>query len=168
MKFHSANPLRLKILPVTRCSVEIKSQNHANPKIPEHREGGGVTPWGDTLRRAMARLPGQCMHIMVDGAHCGSPAMRRARFCYYHKRQRKQRIALTAERARDSHTLPFTLPVLEDADSIQLSLTQIMRLLAAGEIAHETAGLLFYALQIATANLQQTTLDKSPCALVPE
>jgi hypothetical protein len=116
----------------------------------------------------MARLPGQCMHIMVDGAHCGSPAMRRARFCYFHKRQRERHITLSAERARDTHTLPFTLPDLADADSIQLSLTQIMNLLAAGEIEPETASLLFYALQIATDNLQQTTLDKLPCAFVPE
>jgi hypothetical protein len=116
----------------------------------------------------MARLPGQCMHIMVDGAHCGSPAMRRARFCYHHKRLRERRIALTAERARDSRARPFTLPDLEDADSIQVSLTQIMRLLAAGEIEHQTASLMFYALQIATENLQQTTLDKLPCGLMSE
>jgi len=41
----------------------------------------------------MARLPNQCMHIMVDGAHCGSPAMRHHRFCYNHKRQHEQHLA---------------------------------------------------------------------------
>ena len=35
----------------------------------------------------MARLPNPCLHIMVDGAQCGSPAMRHHRFCYNHKRQ---------------------------------------------------------------------------------
>jgi hypothetical protein len=110
----------------------------------------------------MARLPKQCMHIMVDGAHCGSPAMRHNRFCYHHKRQHEQLIALNADRARNSRNLPLTLPVLEDANSIQVSLTQIMRLLAAGQIERKTASLMLYALQIATTNLHDTSLETAP------
>jgi hypothetical protein len=102
------------------------------------------------------------MHIMVDGAHCGSPAMRHNRFCYHHKRQHEQRIALSADRARNSRTLPFTLPVLEDASSIQVSLTQIMRLLADGQIERKTASLMLYALQIATTNLHDTSFENVP------
>lgn len=102
------------------------------------------------------------MHIMVDGAHCGSPAMRRNRFCYHHKRQHEQRIALNADRARHSRNLPLTLPVLEDTSSIQVSLTQIMRLLAAGQIESKTASLMLYALQIATTNLHDATLENLP------
>jgi hypothetical protein len=102
------------------------------------------------------------MHIMVDGANCGSPAMRGNRFCYHHKRQHQQRNAVKAERARDSRKPQFTLPVLEDSDSIQVSLTQVMRLLAAGEIDRETAKLLFYSLQIATSNLQHASLENHP------
>jgi hypothetical protein len=83
----------------------------------------------------MARVPNQCMHIMVDGVHCGSPAMRRNRFCYHHKRQREQRTALNAE---------------------------IMRLLAAGQIDRQTASLMLYSLQIATSNLPYATLDELP------
>jgi hypothetical protein len=101
----------------------------------------------------MADLFNNCMHIMVNGAQCGSPAMRHNRFCYHHKRWHEQRVALSAERARDGHEPPFTLPVLEDSDSIQLSLTEIMRLLAAGQIDRKSAGLMLYALQIATTNL---------------
>jgi hypothetical protein len=88
----------------------------------------------------MARLPNQCMHIMVSGAHC----------------------ALNAGRARNSRTLPLTLPFLEDADSINVSLTETMRLLAAGQIDRKTASLMLYSLQIATSNLQHITLDKLP------
>jgi hypothetical protein len=110
----------------------------------------------------MARLPNSCMHIMVSGAHCGSPAMRHNRFCYYHKRQHERRIALEADYARKNRNAPFTLPPLEDAASIQFSLTQIMRRLAAGEIDREIANLMLYSLQIATSNLQNTTLENSP------
>jgi hypothetical protein len=107
----------------------------------------------------MANLFNNCMHIMADGAQCGSPAMRHNRFCYHHKRWHEQRVTLSAERARDSHELPFTLPVLEDSDSIQLSLTEIMRLLAAGQIDRRRAGLMLYALQIATTNLHHATWE---------
>jgi hypothetical protein len=68
---------------------------------------------------------------MADGAQCGSPAVRHHRFCYHHKRQRDQRLELDADRARSDRNAPYNLPILEDANAIQLSLTQIMRLLAA-------------------------------------
>lgn len=110
----------------------------------------------------MARLPNQCMHIMLSGAHCGSPAMRHARFCYFHKRQHEQHLALNADNARNDRNSPFTLPPLEDSASIQVSLSQIMRLLAAGQIDRKTASLMLYSLQIATSNLQYAELEKSP------
>jgi hypothetical protein len=110
----------------------------------------------------MARLPDQCLHIMVDGAQCGSPAMRHNRFCYNHKRQHEQLLALNADQARNSRNPPFTLPLLEDASSIQVALTQVMRLLAAGKIERKTASLMLYALQIATTNLHETILENLP------
>jgi|HubBroStandDraft_6_1064221.scaffolds.fasta_scaffold81443_2 hypothetical protein len=110
----------------------------------------------------MASLPNQCLHIMADGAHCGSPAMRHHRFCYHHQRQREQHLALDAERARNSRNPQFNLPLLEDASSIQFALTQVLRLLAAGQIEHKTASLMLYSLQIATTNLRDTTLENLP------
>ncbi|MFZ0814910.1 MAG: hypothetical protein WAM78_05295 [Candidatus Sulfotelmatobacter sp.] len=110
----------------------------------------------------MVRLPVQCMHIMVDGAQCGSPAMRHHRYCYNHKRQHEQLLALNADQARNSHNPPFTLPLLKDASSIQVALTQVMRLLAAGKIERKTASLMLYALQIASTNLHETILENLP------
>jgi len=110
----------------------------------------------------MARLPNQCMHIMPSGAHCGSPAMRQARFCYYHKRQHERRLALETDHARNTRNPQFTLPPLEDAASIQVSLSKIMRLLAAGQIETKTASVMLYTLQLATTNLQRATLEKLP------
>ena len=46
--------------------------------------------------------------------------------------------------------------MLEDANSIQMSLMQIMRLLLTGQIEHKTASLLLYALQTASTSLRQT------------
>ena len=52
-------------------------------------------------------------------------------------------------------------PVLEDANSIQVGLMQVMRLLVSGEMDSKTAGLLLYALQTASFNLRRTNFEPS-------
>ena len=39
----------------------------------------------------MANYPDRCQHIKVNGTQCGSPALRRNRFCFFHKRFQDQR-----------------------------------------------------------------------------
>ena len=93
----------------------------------------------------MASFPNRCQHIKVNGTQCGSPALRRNRFCYFHKRHHLERIALAADRVKSAGRsrcrAAIDLPVLEDANSIQISLMQIMRLIIAGNIDGKTAGL---------------------------
>ena len=106
----------------------------------------------------MASFPNRCQHIKVNGTQCGSPAMRRHRFCYFHKRFHEERIRVGADHARRARP-SIDLPVLEDANSIQVSLMQVMRLLAAGELDSRTAGLFLYALQTASFNLRHTNFE---------
>jgi hypothetical protein len=111
----------------------------------------------------MPNFPNRCQHLKVNGTQCGSPALRRNRFCYFHKLHHEERIELNLDRlkndrARRSH-VTLTLPVLEDANSIQISLMQIMRLIVAGQIDGKNAGLLLYALQTASANLARTNFQ---------
>src|SRR5258707_13115917 len=51
------------------------------------------------------------------------------------------------------------MPVLEDADSVQVALMQVMRLILAGQLDPKIAGLLLYALQTASLNLRQMKLE---------
>src|SRR5436305_8876027 len=106
----------------------------------------------------MSNYPDRCQHIKVNGVQCGSPALRRNRFCFFHKRFHDERIRLAGDRARRSPAT-FILPVLEDANSIQIALMQVMRLLLSRQIEHKTASLLLYALQTASGNLQRTRFD---------
>ena len=106
----------------------------------------------------MSQYPDRCQHIKVNGVQCGSPALRRNRFCFFHKRFHDERIRLAADRARRSPGT-FVLPVLEDANSIQIALMQVMRLLLSHQIDHRTASLLLYALQTASGNLRRTSFD---------
>src|ERR1700758_3741099 len=106
----------------------------------------------------MSSYPSRCQHLKTNGTQCGSPALRRKRFCYFHKRYQDERIRLNVERRRRG-TATFFLPVLEDANSIQMSLMQIIRLLLTGQIEHKTASLLLYALQTASTNLRQAKFN---------
>jgi len=106
----------------------------------------------------MPGYPSRCQHLKVNGTQCGSPALRRNRFCFFHKRFQDERIRLNTDRARRG-VATFELPVLEDANSIQIALMQVMRLLVAQQIDHRTASLLLYALQTASSNLRMTKFD---------
>jgi hypothetical protein len=98
----------------------------------------------------------RCTHIKTNGTQCGSPALRGRGFCFFHKNWQGQRIQLNAQSATP---LSFTMPVLEDADSVQVALMQVMRLILAGQIDPKIAGLLLYALQTASLNLRQMNLE---------
>jgi len=100
----------------------------------------------------------RCRHIKVNGTQCGSPAVRDRRFCFFHKKWHDQRIVINSAQARQSPPT-LDLPVLEDANSIQVALMQVMRLLISHQIDHKTAGLLLYALQTASFNLRRTDFE---------
>lgn len=106
----------------------------------------------------MASYPDRCQHLKINGTQCGSPALRRNRFCFFHKRWQDERIRLAADRRRRGIST-FVLPVLEDANSIQMALQQVMHLLVSRDIDHKTASLLLYGLQTASSNLRQTTFE---------
>jgi hypothetical protein len=111
----------------------------------------------------MPSFPNRCQHLKVNGTQCGSPALRRNRFCYFHKLHHEEIVELALDRAKDARArrriVSITLPVLEDANSIQVSLMQIMRLIITGQIDGKTAGLLLYALQTASSNLPRTRFE---------
>ena len=98
----------------------------------------------------------RCAHIKTNGTQCGSPALRERRYCFFHKKWQGQHIALNAPA---SSPLGFSMPVLEDADSVQVALMQVMRLILAGQLDPKAAGLLLYALQTASLNLRHMELQ---------
>ena len=111
----------------------------------------------------MPSFPNRCQHIKVNGTQCGSPALRRNKFCYFHKRHQEERLQLNLDRLKQDRarrrSVVIELPVLEDANSIQVSLMQVMRLIITGQIDSKTAGLLLYGLQIASSNLARTNFN---------
>jgi len=99
----------------------------------------------------------RCAHIKTNGTQCGSPALRERRFCFFHEKWQGQQIALKAEQPPEQ--LSFTMPLLEDADSIQIALMQVIRLMVTRQLDPKVSGLLLYALQTASLNLRHMELQ---------
>jgi hypothetical protein len=98
----------------------------------------------------------RCQHVKMNGTQCGSPALRRRRHCFFHERIRRERAKIAADA---SIQRAFDLPLLEDANSVQMALMKVIQMLGAGRMDHKTAGLMLYALQTASINLRNATFE---------
>ena len=105
----------------------------------------------------------RCQHIKVNGTQCGSPALREEKCCYFHTQWRRQSRDINMN-FHERGTI--TLPTLEDANSIQVGLAEVMRLLVTNQIDHRTASLLLRALRTASANLKHTSFEPDPTQVV--
>ncbi len=93
-----------------------------------------------------------CTHIKVNGVPCGSPALRDEAFCYFH--QRLIRGVRTPPKSR-LHPMAF----LEDEESIQTSLMEIINALVRNTIDFRRAQLILRALHIAAKNAPRANFD---------
>ena len=96
----------------------------------------------------------RCQHLKVNGTQCGSPALRETKYCYYHVRYHWPELEALPNKSEWRK-----LPTLEDANSIQVSLANVLERLVMQEVDHKTAALMLYALQTASMNLKRTSLE---------
>jgi hypothetical protein len=105
----------------------------------------------------------RCQHIKVNGTQCASPALREEKYCYFHMRWHTTSMSVILKK-RESWIAG--LPTLEDANSIQTGLAEVMRLLVTQEVDHKTGALLLYAMQTASTNLKMTSFEPPPTRIV--
>jgi hypothetical protein len=98
----------------------------------------------------------RCQHVKMNGTQCGSPALRRRRHCFFHERIRREQAKIAAQ---VSAKPTFELPLLEDANCVQVALMKVIQMLASGRMDHKTAGLILYALQTASSNLRHADFE---------
>jgi hypothetical protein len=120
----------------------------------------------------------RCQYIKVNGTQCGSPALREDKHCYFHmgwvlkNREINMQLGEHGTVTLPTMTSPtttfptLTLPTLEDANSVQMGLAEIMRVLVTKQIDHRTAALLLYALQTASSNLKRISFEPEPTHVV--
>ena len=99
-----------------------------------------------------------CQHVRLNGARCTQPARRNSDFCRFHDAAMQPLPA--------AHNLNDQLPVLEDADAIQIAIMRLLRYLMKGPVDRKDIGTLLYGLQLASTNLaRQRQLAKAVNAL---
>jgi hypothetical protein len=154
----------------------------ANPRIPKIEGGGGIPaiPARNRIRKPNKNKNGKnenaknedkkkedkktmglenvprCQHVKVNGTQCGSPALRSRRHCFFHDRIRREQAKIAANASGPRR---FQLPLLEDANSVQVALMKVIQMLASGTIDHKTASLILYALQTASVNLRSADFE---------
>lgn len=96
------------------------------------------------------RLP-LCHHIKTNGTRCKTPALRGERFCYFHHR--------TIGRGARQAILQSPLPLLEDANAIQVAIYRIVVAILDGSLEPKRANAILYALQTAAVNIKRTRLE---------
>ena len=104
----------------------------------------------------------RCQHIKVDGVQCGSPALRGERRCYFHERWN----SVDTGKGRYHSLADGVLPTLEDANSIQLALAEVMRLAIMGHVEYRVFSLLLSALRIAARNVKHLSPAPQPTHIV--
>ncbi len=92
-----------------------------------------------------------CRHIKTNGRRCQSPALSESAYCYFHSRVHT--MAKTKATIWDN----INLPLLEDSASIQVAISQIVGGLLSSRLDARRTGLLLYALQIASQNIDRKT-----------
>src|SRR5450755_2759680 len=97
----------------------------------------------------------RCQHIRVNGTQCGSPARRKEPLCHFHRENQPERVKVGGDSG-----VEVLMPVLEDAQSIQSVVRQVAMLVLGGKIDNKQAGVLLYALQIASTNLKRMEAEK--------
>lgn len=83
-----------------------------------------------------------CQHTKVNGDRCAAPARKSRRYCIFHESMHQKRP-------------DYSIPMAEDAMSLQLGVMQIIRGLIDKAIDPRTAALALYGLQIASGNLKR-------------
>jgi len=92
-----------------------------------------------------------CRHIKTNGQRCKSPALSGSAYCYFHSRVH------TMAKAKSTVWDAVNLPMLEDSASIQVAISQIMAACLSSRLDARHTGLLLYALQIASQNIDRTS-----------
>jgi hypothetical protein len=102
-----------------------------------------------------ARRAERCVHVKQNGVRCGSPALKSQPWCYFHERY---------------YNRPYedSMPVLEDANAIQIAIMQVFDGLRSGRIDTKTANTYIYGLKVAAFVNRQANFSPHPSRIVLE
>jgi len=100
-----------------------------------------------------------CQQMKYNGEPCRAAALRGKKFCYYHLHA-----GPLPEQIENLAVIPkvqFHLPLLDDATSIQATITLVCEHLLHRRLEPKKAGIRLYALQVASSNLGRMNNEES-------
>jgi hypothetical protein len=96
-----------------------------------------------------------CAHLKTTGFTCGAYALRDSDLCYWHHKARDSRERRRkTNQQQNAQTSGIVLPLLEDANSIQLTIQMVAQAVADRRITRAESGALLYSCQLAIMNLK--------------
>ena len=125
-----------------------------------------------------------CRHIKTTGLQCQAPALTEQQWCYFHSRlhRRHKNLLENAPALLENYSNPTSsatgqpqylpdpleleLPPLEDAESIQVSISLLVAALARNRIDSRRAAVLLYGLQLASTNARSITIEPASSSIV--
>src|SRR5450631_3921444 len=113
-----------------------------------------------TERTKLMSNPKSCTHIKVTGVRCGSPSLRGEQFCYFHQRMLRT--------VKDPASRIHHHALLEDEESIQASLMEVVNALLRGTIELKRAELILRALNTAVRNIRRVKFSQNANHMVTE
>ena len=112
-----------------------------------------------------------CRHIRTNGLQCQGVAIAGSPFCYFHDRMHKRHVPYRFTPATQGYLIPgqhIQLGPLEDHESVQVAISQVVNALATGYLEVKRATALLYGLHLASANASRFRLDPQPFDAVRE
>jgi hypothetical protein len=117
-----------------------------------------------------------CRHIKTNGCRCRSPRLTGRDLCYFHARSYERQGSMVRSHSPIGTGTPtytptiqpieIDLPILEDAESIQISISLLVAALATNRIDAKRAAVLLYGLQLASTNAKSITTEPFSAAVV--
>jgi hypothetical protein len=128
------------------------------------------------MKTTMSQYP-TCTFVKTNGTVCECPKLKEADFCYYHHRDHLRRLNLQQarevkcsdyfykyseqQRALNPEIIEsLDIPSLDDPESIQVALTNLVRAICSNHIEDKKAGLALYGLQLAAMNVGRVRLKQ--------
>jgi hypothetical protein len=103
-----------------------------------------------------------CRHIKTNGLRCCGAALAESPFCYFHRRLHQRHVPYRFTTVTRGYLLPgqhIELGPLEDPESVQLAISQVVNALATGALEPKRAACLLYGLQLASSNARNLELQ---------
>ena len=99
----------------------------------------------------------ECAHVFQDGSCCMNVAGPRQRYCRWHRTaaEREDRLIAYSKRKNKNAIPNLIIPTIEDPESLQIAIHEVMDAIIDGRIQDRRAGQLLYALQLSSSNVKR-------------